>query len=115
EGQSWGLTTFSPRALRERGYAPFLDQLRASLRHVGGLRMDHVLGLNRMWVVPEGEPPSQGAYIRYPLDDLLRLTVLESHRHRALIIGEDLGTVPSGFQEHLNSAGILGIRVLWFQ
>src|SRR5262249_27780220 len=72
-GQSWGLTAFSPRALRQRAYAPFLDVLRASLRHAGGLRIDHVLGLNRLWLVPHGAPAVQGVYLKYPLDDLLRL------------------------------------------
>src|SRR3546814_20837896 len=69
-GQSWGLSTFSPRALQEHGYAAFIEMLRASLRHVGGLRIDHVLGLRRLWLVPEGAGPLEGAYLRYPLDDL---------------------------------------------
>jgi 4-alpha-glucanotransferase len=114
-GQSWGLTSFSPRALRQHGYAPFLAMLRAALRHAGGVRIDHVLGLNRLWLVPQGAAPTEGAYLRYPLDDLLALTVLESHRHRALLIGEDLGTVPPGFRERLDAAGLLGLRVLWFE
>src|SRR3546814_16572014 len=71
-GQSWGLSTFSPRALQEHGYAAFIEMLRASLRHVGGLRIDHVLGLRRLWLVPEGADPIEGAYLRYPLDDLLQ-------------------------------------------
>ncbi len=115
QGQSWGLTTFSPRALVAHGYAPFLELLRASLRHAGGLRMDHVLGLNRLWLVPEGAPPTQGAYLKYPLKDLLRLIALESVRHRALIVGEDLGTVPEGFGKTLADAGVMGMRVLWFE
>lgn len=114
-GQNWGLTTFSPRALRRQGYAAFLELLRASLRHAGGLRIDHVLGLQRLWLVPEGAPPGEGAYLRYPMDDLLRLVALESWRHRAVIVGEDLGTVPEGLRERLAQAGILGMRVLWFE
>lgn len=115
QGQNWGLTTFSPRALRRNGYAAFLELLRASLRHAGGLRIDHVLGLQRLWVAPEGAPPGEGAYLRYPMDDLLRLVALESWRHRAVIVGEDLGTVPEGLRERLAQAGILGMRVLWFE
>lgn len=113
-GQSWGLTTFSPRALRALAYRPFLETLRTAMRHAGGVRIDHVLGLNRMWLVPARASPVEGAYVRYPLDDLLRLAALESWRHRAIVIGEDLGTVPDGFQDRLASAGVLGMRVLWF-
>src|SRR3546814_6000825 len=82
---------------------------------MSGLRIDHVLGLRRLWLVPEGADPIEGAYLRYPLDDLLRLIALESHRHRAVIIGEDLGTVPDGFRDDLHAAGVLGMRVLWFE
>lgn len=113
QGQNWGLTTFSPRALQTQGFAPFLELLRANLRHVGGLRIDHVLGLQRLWLVPEGA--SEGAYLRYPRQDLLRLVALESQRHRAIVIGEDLGTLPAGFQDVLSDAGVLGLRVLYFQ
>lgn len=115
QGQSWGLTTFSPRALTQHGFAPFLEMLRSALRHAGGMRIDHVLGLNRLWLVPEGARATEGAYLKYPLRDLLRLIALESVRNRALIIGEDLGTVPEGFQDTLADAGLLGMRVLWFE
>lgn len=114
-GQDWGLTAFSPRALRLHGYAPFLETLRASLRHAGGLRIDHVLGLSRLWLIPQDAEPTAGAYLAYPLHDLLRLLALESYRHRAVIIGEDLGTVPDGFRDRLAGAGILGMQVLWFE
>lgn len=115
DGQRWGLTTFSPRALADGGFAPFIATLRACLRHAGGLRIDHAMGLMRLWVVPRGAEARDGAYLRYPLDDLLRLTALESHRHRAIVIGEDLGTVPEGFRDTLDAAGIYGMRVLWFE
>ncbi|WP_347554574.1 4-alpha-glucanotransferase [Robbsia sp. KACC 23696] len=115
EGQRWGLTTFSPRALAQQGFAPFIEMVRAALRHAGGLRVDHILGLRRLWLVPDGESASRGAYLRYPLDDLLRLLALESWRHRAIVIGEDLGTVPPGLRETLADAGLLGMRVLWFE
>ncbi|MDO9406359.1 MAG: 4-alpha-glucanotransferase [Polaromonas sp.] len=115
QGQDWGLGALSPRAMREQGFAPWLDMLRANMRACGGIRIDHVLGLMRLWLVPQGKPSSAGAYLHYPLDDLLRLTALESLRHRAIVIGEDLGTVPPGFSEQLADAGILGIRALWLQ
>ncbi len=114
-GQNWGLTAFSPRALHLHGYAPFLEMLRAQLRNVGGLRIDHVLGLGRLWLVPDGAKATEGAYLHYPIDDLFKLIALESWRHRAVIIGEDMGTVPEGFRERLAGAGILGMRVLWFE
>jgi 4-alpha-glucanotransferase len=114
-GQNWGLTTFSPRALTKSGYAPFLAPLRACLRHAGGVRIDHAMGLMRLWVVPDGAQASEGAYLSYPLDDLLRLIALESARRNAIVIGEDLGTVPTGFRERLTSAGIYGMSVLWFE
>jgi 4-alpha-glucanotransferase len=113
-GQDWGLTTFSPRALQTQGYGPFIATLRACMRHAGGLRVDHAMGLLRLWVIPQGATAAEGAYITYPVTDLFRLTALESHRHRAIVIGEDLGTVPAGFRERLTRAGIYGMSVLWF-
>jgi 4-alpha-glucanotransferase len=114
-GQAWGLTTFSPRAMRNQGFAAFIDMLRAAFAHAGGIRIDHILGLRRLWLVPEGESARNGAYLRYPLEDMLRLIALESWRHRAIVIGEDLGTVPHGFRERLDEHGLAGIRVLWFE
>ncbi|SAL04044.1 4-alpha-glucanotransferase [Caballeronia ptereochthonis] len=114
-GQSWGLTTFSPRAMRTQGFSAFIDMLRCAFARAGGIRIDHILGLRRLWLVPEGESAKDGAYLRYPLDDMLRLIALESWRHRAIVIGEDLGTVPPGFTERLQEHGLLGIRVLWFE
>ena len=93
-GQSWGLTTFSPAALRRHGFAAFLRILRAAMRFAGGVRLDHVMSLMRLWLVPDGARPVDGAYLRYPFDDLVRLVALESWRHRCIVIGEDLGTVP---------------------
>ncbi len=114
-GQNWSLTAFSPRALVLGGFAPFIATLRAGMRHAGGVRIDHVMALRRLWLIPEGAAPHEGAYLRYPLDDLLRLVALESHRHRAIVIGEDLGTIPAGFRPRLTKTGIYGIRVLWFE
>jgi 4-alpha-glucanotransferase len=114
-GQSWGLTAFSPRALRLHGYGAFIEMLRASLRQAGGVRIDHILGLARMWLVPQGASARDGAYVRYPLDDILRLVALEAWRHRAIVVGENLGTVPEGFNDSIERAGVLGMSVLWFQ
>lgn len=115
QGQSWGLTTFAPRALRRSGYRGFIDTLRACMRHAGGVRIDHAMGLMRLWLVPVGAKASEGAYLSYPLTDLLRLLALESYRHRALVVGEDLGTVPPRFRDELWHAGIYGMAVLWFE
>jgi 4-alpha-glucanotransferase len=114
-GQDWGLTAFSPRGLVGHGYGAFLEMLRAALRHAGGVRIDHVMGLQRLWVLPEGARALEGAYLRFPIDDLLALVALESHRAGAIVLGEDLGTVPEGFQPRLMQAGLLGMRVLWFE
>ncbi|RKP57509.1 4-alpha-glucanotransferase [Pararobbsia silviterrae] len=114
-GQAWGLTTFSPRGMVAQGFGAFLDMLRAAFRHAGGVRIDHILGLRRLWLVPDGSPARDGAYLHYPFDDLLRLIALESWRHRAIVIGEDLGTVPGGMRERLADSQLLGIRVLWFE
>ena len=115
DGQTWGLTTFSPTALRTQGYEPFLATLRAALRHAGGVRIDHAIGLEHLWVTPEGAKASEGAYLDYPFKDLLRLMALESHRRGAVVIGEDLGTVPPGFRARTTAAGLAGMRVLWFE
>lgn len=113
-GQRWGLSPLSPRGLREHGYRAFIEMLRASFAHAGGLRIDHVLGFARAWLVPEGADAAAGAYLQFPCDDLLRLVALESWRHDAIVIGEDLGTVPEGFRDRLAAAGLLGLAVLPF-
>ncbi|MDI3306214.1 MAG: 4-alpha-glucanotransferase [Acetobacteraceae bacterium] len=114
-GQDWGLTAFSPLEMQADGFSAFRELLRAAFRNAGGVRVDHAMGLQRLWVVPHGAGPAEGAYLRYPLDDLLRLLALESLRHRAIVIGEDLGTLPEGFHDRMDAAGILGMRVLWFE
>lgn len=115
KGQDWGLAALSPRTLRREGFRPFIELLRANLAGVGGLRIDHVFGLQRLWLIADGTDASEGAYVQYPLKDLLRLLALESWRHGALIVGEDLGTMPDGFQSQLIDAGLMGMRVMWFQ
>ncbi|MBK4999657.1 4-alpha-glucanotransferase [Pseudomonas sp. S31] len=114
-GQDWGICGFSPEGLKRNGYRAFIEMLRANLAHAGGLRIDHVMGLRRLWVIPRGSKPSEGAYLHYPLDDLLRLLALESSRHQAVILGEDLGTVPAGLREALAEQRVLGMRVLPFE
>ncbi|WP_049621061.1 4-alpha-glucanotransferase [Frateuria defendens] len=114
-GQQWGITGYSPRGLARSGFRPFIQLLRANLALGGGVRIDHVLGLNRLWVVPRGEPAHRGGYLHYPLADLLRLLALESWRHRAIVIGEDLGTVPPALRAELAARGVLGTDVLLFE
>ncbi len=115
DGQSWGLTTFSPRGLSVSGFAPFIETLRASLRYAGGIRIDHVMGMSRLWLVPDGATAREGAYVTFPSETLFRLIALESHRHNAIVIGEDLGTLPNGFREYLQQQGVAGLRVLRFE
>ncbi|MBP1140066.1 4-alpha-glucanotransferase [Pseudomonas syringae] len=114
-GQSWGISAFSPDGLKRNGFRAFIEMLRANFAHAGGLRIDHVMGLQRLWVIPQGAPPSEGAYLNFPLDDMLRLLSLESWRHKAIVLGEDLGTVPEGLSEKLSARAILGMRVLLFE
>ena len=115
DGQDWGITSFAPRALRRTGYRDFLATIRAALRRAGGIRIDHALGLRRLWVVPHGAAATEGAYLTYPEADMMRLLALESWRSKAIVVGEDLGTVPPGFRETMDEHGFLGMRVLWFE
>lgn len=115
QGQDWGLPPPIPRRLREAAYRPFIAALRAAMRHAGALRIDHVMGLERLFWVPAGEPPAAGAYVRYPADDLFAILALESERNRCLVIGEDLGTVPEALRARLAGAGILSCRPLLFE
>ena len=114
-GQEWGLPPFVPWKLREAGYEPFIQTIRATLRHAGGLRVDHVLGLFRLFWVPQGLGAAKGAYVRYNADELLAIVALESQRAHAFVVGEDLGTVEGGVSEKLQRNGILSYRVFWFE
>jgi 4-alpha-glucanotransferase len=114
-GQDWGLPPFHPKALREEAYRSFIELLRANMRHAGGLRIDHVMALQHLYWVPQGEKPSSGAYIAYPMDEMIGILALESHRQRCLVVGEDLGTVPEGFRERMAAANVLSYRVLFFE
>jgi len=114
-GQDWALPAFVPQRLSERGYEPFARTLRAGMARAGGLRLDHVMGLFRLYWIPPGASPSQGTYVRYPVDDLLGVLALESHRAAALVIGEDLGTVEEGVRDRLAAERVLSYRLVWFE
>ena len=102
-------------ALRNEAYAGFIDLVRANMRHAGGLRIDHVMALQHLYWIPEGKPASEGMYIGYPMDDMVGILALESQRNRCIVVGEDLGTVPEGFREKMEAAGILSYRVVFFE
>jgi 4-alpha-glucanotransferase len=114
-GQNWGLAPLSPGALRDRAYEPFIALLRANMRHAGILRVDHVMALRRAFWIPRGAPAAEGAYVRYPLDEMLGILALESVRNRCAVVGEDLGTVPEGFRECMQAAHALSSRVFYFE
>ncbi|WP_175411985.1 4-alpha-glucanotransferase [Streptomyces sp. TRM64462] len=114
-GQDWGLPPWRPDALAASGYAPYRDLLRSLFRHAGALRIDHVMGLFRLWWVPAGSPPTDGTYVRYDADAMLAVLALEAHRAGAAVIGEDLGTVEPGVRDVLRRRGVFGTSVLWFE
>ncbi len=113
-GQDWGLAPFVPHRLVERGYEPFIAILRAWMRGAGALRIDHVMGLQRLFWIPRGGRAADGTYVQYPFDDLLGILALESTRNRCLVVGEDLGTVTDSVREALHTHGVLSYRVLYF-
>jgi 4-alpha-glucanotransferase len=114
-GQDWGLPPFNPRALYEEGYRSFIELVRANMRSAGGLRIDHAMGLQQLYWIPQGASPAEGAYVQYPLADLLGILALESRRNHCIVVGEDLGTVPEDFRQRMSDAGILSYRVLLFE
>ena len=115
QGQDWGLPPWRPDRLAETGYRPFRDVVRGVLRHAGGLRIDHVMGLFRLWWVPPGATAAEGTYVSYDDEAMLAVLALEAHRAGALVVGEDLGTVEDRVREALDDTGVLGSAVLWFE
>jgi 4-alpha-glucanotransferase len=115
KGQDWGLPAFHPKLLEAVAYQPFIDILQSNMRYCGALRIDHAMALQRLYWISQGQSAEDGAYVQYPLEDLLGILALESHRNQCLIIGEDLGTVPAGFRERMTAANILSYRVLIFE
>ena len=114
-GQSWGLAGFNAAGLELQSFAPYRDMLRASMRHAGAIRLDHVLGLKRLYLVPNGFSAADGVYVQMPFEALLAVTALESLAHRCVVIGEDLGTVPEGFREQMADWGIWSYMVMMFE
>ncbi|WP_136483674.1 4-alpha-glucanotransferase [Vibrio sp. H11] len=114
-GQNWGLPPLNPQVLEQTAYRAYINLLRSNMKHCGSLRIDHVLGLLRLWWIPKGENASKGAYVYYPVRDMLAILALESHRHQCSVIGEDLGTVPDEIVELLRDAGVHSYKVFFFE
>jgi 4-alpha-glucanotransferase len=114
-GQNWGLAPFNPHTLVADDFAPMRQVMAAAMRHAGAIRLDHVLGLKRMFLIPQGSPEGEGAYVQFPFEPLLRTVAEESNRYRCIVIGEDLGTVPEGFRETLARWGLWTYRVMLFE
>jgi 4-alpha-glucanotransferase len=114
-GQDWGLPPFVPWKLRAAGYEPFIETIRATMADDGGLRIDHVMGLFRLWWIGRDATPTDGAYVRLPAQDLLAIVALESHRANAFVVGEDLGTVEETARDSLRDHDVLSYRLLWFE
>jgi len=114
-GQNWSLPAPNPLAGARQGWADLSALYAANMRHAGMLRIDHAMGLQRLFLIPDGAKPAEGAYLSYPADDLVGHIALESRRARCIVVGEDLGTVPEGFRARMTRAGVPGMRVLWFE
>jgi 4-alpha-glucanotransferase len=114
-GQDWGLAPFNPHSVGDNDFAPFRQLLAAAMRHAGAIRLDHVLGLKRVYMVPHGHEASEGVYVRFPFEQLLQVVAEESVKYRCSVIGEDLGTVPEGFRDTTAKWGLWSYRVMLFE
>lgn len=114
-GQDWGQPPMRPDVLEQMAYAPLREMVSSALRHAGGVRIDHIMGLFRLWWVPKGLGPRHGAYVRYNHEAMVGVVALEAYRAGALVIGEDLGTVEPWVRDHLAARGILGTSIMWFE
>jgi len=114
-GQDWSQPPWRPDRLAEQEYRPFRELIRAVLRHAGGVRIDHIMGLFRLWWIPTGAPPTHGTYVRYDHETMIGIVALEGHRAGALVVGEDLGTVEPWVRDYLRARGMLGTSILWFE
>ncbi|WP_034460318.1 4-alpha-glucanotransferase [Buttiauxella noackiae] len=114
-GQNWGLPPMDPHVITARAYQPFIELLRSNMTSCGALRIDHVMSMLRLWWIPYGETADKGAYVHYPVDDLLSILALESKRHNCMVIGEDLGTVPVEIVGKLRDSGVYSYKVLYFE
>lgn len=115
DGQNWGISALDPYHLARSGYHAFVETIRTALRHAGGIRIDHAIGLDRLWIVPDGATAAEGAYLTMPGDTLKNIVAIEAHRANAIVIAEDLGTVPPGLRDDLARRNMLGMRVLPFE
>ncbi|MDT7738320.1 MAG: 4-alpha-glucanotransferase, partial [Mycobacterium sp.] len=114
-GQDWSQPPWRPDRLQELEYQPFRALIRSVLRHSGGVRIDHIIGLFRLWWIPQGEAPTQGTYVRYDHEAMIGIFALEAYRAAALVVGEDLGTVEPWVRDYLSARGVLGTSILWFE
>jgi len=114
-GQNWSQPPWRPDQLEKAGYAPFRALVNVVLRHAGGVRIDHIIGLFRLWWIPDGAPPTEGTYVRYDHDALIGVVALEAMRAGAVVVGEDLGTVEPWVRDYLSVRGLFGTSILWFE
>jgi 4-alpha-glucanotransferase len=114
-GQDWEEPPWRPDALEATGYSAYRSMLRAVLAHAGALRIDHILGLTRLWWIPKGQGPGEGTYVAYDREAMVSILVLEATRAGAVVVGEDLGVVPPGLREYLGGRGLLGNSIVWFE
>ena len=114
-GQNWSQPPWRPDRLEEQGYAPLRDLIRAVLSHAGGVRVDHIIGLFRLWWIPEDRPPAEGTYVHYDHEAMIGVLALEAQRAGAVVVGEDLGVVEPSARDYLETRGILGTSILWFE